>query len=451
MSDPGLILATLLKRRGLAGHERWTRARLEGFQTEALKALRQHAYARSPFYRAFHRGLEDAPLEALPTLSKAEMMDRFDDVVTDRDIRLADVKAFMAQKDPGERYLGRYWVTSTSGTSGHPGLFLVDRDEWSLELATAVRAFDWAGLRLSPTHRVRVAQITSTNPSHLSTQGGRSMANWWMPTLILDASEPLASTVTRLNAWRPEMLWAYASIIHVLAEEQLAGRLAIAPSSVLSASELLSEGVRERARRAWGDCLFDTYATTDCGGIGAECDRHQGLHLMEDLSIIEVVDAENRPVAPGVFGEKMLVTVLAGRTQPLIRYELDDSVRLAAAPCACGRPFRLIDAIQGRVEEVLSFAAAGRGQIALHPIVFANIMDQLPLASWQVLQDETGLHLLLAGVAAPLDDAALATKVGETLVTHGAAPPHIQVQRVDAIPKSPSGKTPLVRSTLPKR
>ncbi len=283
MSDPGLILATLIKRRGLAGHERWNRAGLETFQANALAELRAHAYAHSPFYREFHRGLEDAPLEALPTLSKAEMMNRFDDVVTDRDVRLADVRDFLAQEGPEERYLGRYWITSTSGTSGHPGLFLVDRKEWSLELATAVRAFDWAGLRLSPTHRVRVAQITSTNPSHLSTQGGRSMANWWMPTLILDASEPLASVVEQLNAWRPEMLWAYASIIHVLADEQLAGRLRIAPRSVLSASELLTEGVRERARAAWGEALFDTYATTDCGGVGAECDRHKGLHLMEDL------------------------------------------------------------------------------------------------------------------------------------------------------------------------
>jgi phenylacetate-CoA ligase len=451
MSDPGLILATLIKRRGLAGRERWDRPRLEAFQAAALTLLRAHAYARSPFYRAFHKGLETAPLEALPTLTKAQMMDRFDDVVTDRAVRLADVKAFLAQKGPGERYLGRYWITSTSGTSGHPGLFLVDRDEWSLELATAIRAFDWAGLRVSLTHRARVAQITSTNPSHLSTQGGRSMANWWMPTLILDASEPLAGVVERLNAWRPEMLWAYASIIHVLAEEQLAGRLRIAPRSVLSASELLTDGVRERARAAWGEVLFDTYATTDCGGVGAECDRHRGLHLMEDLSIIEVVDADNRPAPPGVFGAKLLVTVLGGRTQPLIRYELDDSVRLAGAPCPCGRPFRLIDAIQGRIEEVLAFSGSGGGRVTVHPITFSNIMDRLPVASWQVLQDEAGLHLLLAGVTAPLDDSALAGEVAQALVDHGVQRPLIDVQRVDAIPKAASGKTPLVLSRLATR
>ena len=155
--------------------------------------------------------------------------------------------AYVEDRRGDERFLGRYWVNSTSGTSGHPGLFVVNRDEWSMELATAIRAFESAGLKLNLARRTRIAQITSTNPSHLSMQGGRDMANWWMPTLLMAASEPLASMVERLNAWRPEMLWAYASIIHLLADEQIAGRLDIAPRTVLSASELLTQRIRRRA------------------------------------------------------------------------------------------------------------------------------------------------------------------------------------------------------------
>ena len=229
-------------------------------------------------------------------------------------------------------------------------------------------------------------------------QGGRDMANWWMPTLLMDASAPLAAMVDRLNAWRPEMLWAYASIIRLLAEEQMSGRLKITPRTVLSASELLTEGIRRRAVAAWGNVVFDTYATTDCGGIGAECDQHHGLHLQEDVSIIEVVDRNNQPVEPGVFGDKLLVTVLGSRTLPMIRYELEDSVRLARSTCPCGRPFRLIDAVQGRVEESLSFPAAAGGVATVHPIVFSNIMDPLPVSGWQILQDANGVHVLLSGV-----------------------------------------------------
>jgi phenylacetate-CoA ligase len=448
MADLGLTLSVLGRGRALKRAEGWSPARLATHQAEALGRLRAHAYAHSPFYREFHRGLEAAPLSALPVLTKQTLMERFDDLATDRSVRLADVKAFVAQKRAGERYLGRYWVTSTSGTSGRPGLFLLDRDEWSIELATALRAFQWAGLRLGLTHRARVAQVTSTNPSHLSTQGGRSMANWWMPTLILDATVPLASMVERLNAWRPEMLWAYASIIRTLAEEQLAGRLEIAPRSVLSASELLTSGIRAHAIKAWGDVVFDTYATTDCGGLGAECNAHDGLHLMEDLAIVEVVDRDNRPVALGAFGDKLLVTVLSSRTQPLIRYQLDDSLRLADHACPCGRPFQLIDAIQGRIEEVLTFPAASGGHVEVHPLVFSNIMDALPVAGWQVLQDASGLHVLLVGADESVADAALADRVALALSDEGVANVSVDVQRVAAIPKAAAGKTPLVRSEL---
>jgi phenylacetate-CoA ligase len=448
MADLELMLSALWKRPPMRARERWTRQHLEAYQARELRALRDYACAHSPFYREFHKGLYEAPLQNLPVLTKSILMDHFDDLATDRAIHLGEVKAYVEDRRGDERFLGRYWVNSTSGTSGHPGLFVVNRDEWSMELATAIRAFESAGLKLNLARRTRIAQITSTNPSHLSMQGGRDMANWWMPTLLMAASEPLASMVERLNAWRPEMLWAYASIIHLLADEQIAGRLKIAPHTVLSASELLTQGIRRRAVAAWGDVVFDTYATTDCGGIGAECDQHSGMHLQEDVSIIEVVDRDNQPVEPGVFGDKLLVTVLGSRTLPLIRYELEDSVRLARSMCPCGRPFRLIDAVRGRVEESLSFPAAAGGVVTVHPIVFSNIMDTLPVSGWQVLQDADGLHVLLCGISGALDEEKLARSVRDALKSQGVANPVVEIERVASIPQTTAGKTPLVRSIL---
>jgi putative adenylate-forming enzyme len=425
--------------------ERWDAARLAAWRDEQLGALRRFAYARSPFYRAFHRGLEDAPLQRLPVLTKRSLMENFDALVTDPAVKLADVRAFVAERRPDERFRDRYWVSETSGASGFPGLFLADRDEWVGEMATAVRAFEWAGLRLSPFGRTRIAQVTSANPSHLTAQGGRALTSWWTPTLILDANAPIAATVAQLNEWRPQMLWAYGSVIQQLAAEQLAGRLSIAPTSVISASELLTAGTRRQAEAAWGAQLFDTYATTDCGGLAAECDRHLGMHLMEDLAIIEVVDAEHRPVPAGAFGDKLLVTVLGSRTQPLIRYELDDGVRMSANPCSCGRPFRLIDGVRGRIEETLTFAAEGGGTVAVHPNAFSNITEQLPVAGWQIVQSPASLQLLLAGVSGPIDEVQLAARVRRALEAAGAAPPPIEVRKVAAIPKAASGKAPLVR------
>lgn len=100
-----------------------------------------------------------------------------------------------------------------------------------------------------------------------------------------------------------------------------------------------------------------------------------GLRLFEDLVIFEVVNDGNRPVAPGTFGSKLLVTVVNSRTLPLIRYQLSDSLRLAADRCPCGRPFALADGIQGRAEEILRFPARAGGQVRVHPVVIHQVMD----------------------------------------------------------------------------
>src|SRR6266704_5124754 len=204
------------------------------------------------------------------------------------------------------------------------------------------------------------------------------MANcWWMPELRMAASEPKDSIVERLNAWQPEALIAYASMMRILADEQLAGRLQITPRAVFTSSELLTEETRRRIVQAWGERLFNQYAATESGSLAAECNRHRGMHLMEDLVIFEVVDQDNHPVPAGVFGDKLLITVLGSRTQPLIRYELDDSVRLAPDPCPSGHSFALIDDIQGRVEDVLSFPGVAGGVVNVHPLVFSPILESL--------------------------------------------------------------------------
>ena len=87
------------------------------------------------------------------------------------------------------------------------------------------------------------------------------------------------------------------------------------------------------------------------------------MHVFEDLLFIEVVDDQYQPVAPGVYGSKVLVTTLFSRTQPLIRYELNDSVRQATDPCTCSLPFAVIDGIHGRVEDTLSLPSMTGGRV----------------------------------------------------------------------------------------
>jgi len=194
--------------------------------------------------------------------------------------------------------------------------------------------------------------------------------------------------------------------------------------------------------------LFDIYGATESGMIAAECAHHAGLHLFEDLSIIEVVNERNRPVPPGVYGDKLLITVLFNRAQPLIRYELTDSVRLSGKDCPCGRPFATITDVRGRLEEILRFPAAAGGEVAVNPVIFDQVMDRLPGGEWQVVQEAGGLTVLLAGAPEGLEDDALAGDVRRALESQGAVAPPIAVRRVPAIPRLATGKAPLIRSSL---
>src|SRR3989442_1104391 len=320
--DIHIILSLVAQMRQFHLRDHWTRQQLEAHQADALRSLREYTYAHSPFYQQFHRGLAVTPLHELPVLTKAMLMEYFDELVTDHAIRLEEVKTHVRNLTGDERFLGRYWVNATSGSSGHPGIFLFNRAEWITVLASFARAREWGGVKVNLTRRVKTATVASTTAFHMSTRINATAHNWLMPEIRLAASEPLETIVERLNAWQPEVLIAYASMARILADEQLAGHLQIRPRAVFTSSEVLTEETRRRIVQAWGERLFNQYAATESGSLAAEYDHPRGMHLMEDLVIFEVVDKDNHPVPPGVYGDKLLITVLFNQTQPLIRYEL---------------------------------------------------------------------------------------------------------------------------------
>jgi phenylacetate-CoA ligase len=439
----GLLLGVLRTRAELRSHDRWSRAELIAHQAEALRELRLYAVDRSPFYRELHSGLEDAPLDALPVVTKQVVMERFDDVVTDRGVHLADVEAYLDHNAATDRFRGRYRVAATGGTTGRRGVFLSDPSEWRAVLASYSRAYDWAGLAAGLTNRLRMAVVSSRNPSHQSALVGATVASRVTPTLRLDAAQPIEQIVAALNVFRPDAVVGYASILRILAEEQRAGRLTIRPRGIVSASEVLTDETRRRLRSAFGVEPTNVYGATETAGIASEC-RQGNLHRYEDLVIAEVVDADNRPVTPGEFGAKLLVTVLFSRTQPLIRYEMSDRVRATDGSCADGLPFALIDGIEGREEEILTL-----GGEWVHPNTFHAVLERLDVAGWQVI-DEAGLvRVLLARPGPTVEPSIVNASVIAALEHVGVRGTAVRTEVVDAIPRTALGKAPLIRRVLP--
>jgi putative adenylate-forming enzyme len=448
MPSPLLTALRVLWRRSAQERScRWTRPELERHQQEQCAMLRQYAIEHSQFYARFHRGMSDRPLQDLPILTKAIVMENFDELVTDPAVRLADLETFLKQEPGPKLFRDRYVVLATSGSTGRRGVFLFNEQEWMNAVASITRPLLWAGITGRLAKPPRTALIASTTSWHYSARIGAMLTNRLLPSLRLDAAEPVESMVRRLNEWQPDNLAGYPSVLRQLAEEQIAGRLHLKLSSAATSAEVLTEETRRRAKEAWGVRVFDTYGATEYSPIAAEC-AHGRKHLFEDGAIIEVVDEKGRAVPPGEPGDRILFTVFNRTTQPLIRYEISDVVRAVEEPCPCGRPFRVIEAVEGRAEDVLYFSRRDGAPVAVHPNVFHQALELVPSSGWQVLQDEAGLSVRITG----LRDGAVCQQVQQSLLRlleeQGAAVPAIRVDRVDVLERGASGKAPLILCRL---
>lgn len=362
----------------LIARERWSRGRLADHQRQALTSLVRHAATASPYYRdrfaKWSKG-GDVMLADLPVLNHATLMSEFDGIVCDPRVRLADLERHVSSANPGSLHLGGYRVFVTGGLSGTRGIFLYSRAEWTLVPANYVR---WiTALGLGP--GTRLATVGPSNPLHLA---NRAFADLGTPepsaltglganatgaktgnarpeeatALRLTVTMAINDMVRALNDYQPDIMVMPPSAGTRLADEQAAGRLKISPRTILSSAEILSDTARARFRAAWGADLYDTYGMTETGLIGAECPQRGGIHISEDLVIVESVDDKHQPVAHGTAGAKVLVTNLTNYAQPLIRYEVSDRIVVSADICRCGRPFTTIARIDPRITEMPTMA-----------------------------------------------------------------------------------------------
>jgi phenylacetate-coenzyme A ligase PaaK-like adenylate-forming protein len=446
--------------RELIGHDHWTAEELAAHQRQRLEELVGHAMASSPFYRERYAGLGleqggAVELGRLPTVDKATVMDRFDDLVTDRRLTLAAVEAHLDGLAGDQLLAGRYRAMATGGSTGRKGVFVADRAEWRQYLAGFFRWNHYVGLRPRLPRRLRIASIAAARPLHMTYRMVASIDVGIYRALRLEAVTPPAAMVEALNRHQPEFLYAYGSVLGPLAAEQLEGRLRIAPAIIASSGETHTGELREAIRAAWGTSSFELYAMTEAGIIGSHCDRHTGIHLFEDQAIVEVVDERDRPVPAGQVGHKLLVTNLVNRAQPLLRYEVSDMVAVAPERCPCGRPFRLLAGIEGRNDDILHLPAAAGGTVAVHPLALRTALAGIPgLAQYKVVQDAGGLRVRVA-LRQGADPAEavhqVATRLAGGLAAQGAARPVVQVELRDSLQdeRDTAGKFKLIESRLP--
>jgi len=366
-------------------------------QRRNLANLLRVAKARSPYYAKVLQGFDPdrGDLRTIAPIDKPTLMHNFDEVTTDPALRYDACHAFVNDHDKiGRLFDGRFVLAHTSGSTGKRGIFAFDRMGWEFPQALGfTQPYNnphMQRMALAPLASLKVSAIIPIGGHYTSyllpaiTNTG--LRNVFAKMEFVDILDPFAKIIDRLNAQQPNIVHSYPSMLDALAFHQEQGRLRIKPIVMMGASEPFPETVKQRLRAAFpGVYLVEVYAATEVPTIAHTC-THGRMHLAADWVILENVDGAGNPVPPGEWGEMVYATCLYNYAQPLIRYELSDSIRYHDELCPCGCPLPTIE-ISGRSNDTLWVPDAEGNVITLlaTPILVA-FMEVPGLRQYQLVQ-----------------------------------------------------------------
>lgn len=426
----------------------WDAERLEQHRRVQLRRLLRQAIRHSPFHRSRLGDLdverfEPGDLASLPVMTKSAMVEHLDDVYTDRRLTSAGVERALAATaaDPVP-ILGDYVALGTGGSSGRRTTVVVDTDAsvafvTSLTRALTARVLAQGG---APPGGLPIAFVAAPSAVHATGSAPAWTAGGRLPFRFVGvpATLPLPRLVECLNRLDAPGLAGYPTALARLAQEREAGRLRIAPRLVTSTAETLTPALRQAIRHGLDAPVVDTYGSTE-GLVGVSAPDDDVVVFNSDVCIVEVVDEHDRPVPPGAPSAKVLVTNLANRVQPLIRYEVHDRfVRLPGDERGWLRA-----RVEGRCDEVLRYPG-----VDVHPLALRHVFVTTPeVLDYQVRQTPGGVDVD-ALARHPLDLSALRDRLTGALEQAGLAEPEVAVRLVESLDRHP--ETGKLRRFVPR-
>lgn len=428
------------------------------WQSQRLAATVAHAREHSPLYRQRLRRLPEgaAALDGVEPVSRAELMDRFADWVTDARLELASLRAFTREPgNIGRAFLGQYLVWESSGTSGEPGLFVQDAPALAVydALETLRRPRDSGPRRwFDPFYLTERTAFLGATGAHFasfaSLQRLRQLQPWLEPVVqSFSILEPVEVLVDALNDYAPTVLATYPTAALLLAHEAERGRLNIHLHELWTGGETMSPCMRGHIEQALQCRVRNSYGASEFLAMGWECASGH-MHLNSDWVLLEPVDEHNRPVPSGEPSCGVLLTNLANRVQPLIRYAMGDHLTLQAAPCVCGSSLPVIE-VKGRQDDILYLRGLAH-EVALLPLALSTVLEEdAGVFDFQIRQRDDHtlvLRLPLAGEAGRQALVRCRHALQAYCRAQGAAPVTVVGELGQAVPRGRSGKLCRIQS-----
>jgi len=321
----------------------WHYSELEKFQLRRLKKLLQHANDNVPFYHRMFKKLNFKSdeltnvneLKRLPILTKEIIRENFNDLC--------------ARNYPKENLIS----SATSGSTGIPMKFFIDRKWKACNMAATYRAWSWSGYELGDKMAYIWGAIQDLKDQNKIINKIRNCTYRIIKLNAFDLTqENMHDYIKILRKYKPKIINSYASAMFVMAQYmEKKGIEDIKPEAILTTADMLFDYRRKTIERVFGCKVFDYYSGRDTTLQAAECPEHIGYHLSIENAVIEFL-RENEYVTSGETG-KIIITDLCNYAMPFIRYEIGDLGVPSDESCPCGRKLPLMKSLKGRILDII--------------------------------------------------------------------------------------------------
>ncbi len=400
-------------------------AELRQLQLQRLRELLIHAYENVPYYKYLFTHLKFEPeninslaeLDQLPFLTKAIIRENSEDL-----------------KSAVPDSLAKF---NTGGSSGQPLVFFIGNERVSHDVAAKWRATRWWGVDIGDPELV-----VWGSPIELGAQDKvRLIRDKLLRTKLLPAfdmsDEKMQEFVEEIIRYQPKMLFGYPSALGRIAKyacDHSIDMKHVGVKVVFVTSEYLYQEQRELIENCFACKVANGYGGRDAGFIAHECPSGN-MHITAEDIIVEIIDPQGKPLGPGKSGE-IVVTHLATRGYPFIRYRTGDIGVLDEKSCACGRGLPILKEIQGRTTD---FVVSQSGSV-MHGLALIYVLREITsIKEFKIIQETKDTTRVLLIVENNF------TKENKTEIVEGFKArlgEHVEViiECVEKIPAEKSGK-----------
>ena len=311
-----------------------SRKQIERIQSQGMRKQAKFVRKNSPFYARHWEGMQDEQWHDFPLIDKSIMMENLEDLLTVRiDVSKANSLADEAEKSRDfSPKIGPYSIGYSSGTSGSRGMHFISEKEQA----------GWAGFMLSRGldgsifSKHRIGLILRANSNTFESVGSNRIE-----FKFYDLMKPLEEIHESILQDKLDILIGPPSVLRYLADVKSPLKV----RKLVSAAEVLDEIDRTHIEAHFGQIVHQFYSSTE-GEIAATCE-HGTLHLNEEIMVIQKqwVDEEKGWYHP-------IISDFQRKTQPIIRYRLNDILVASKQPCKCGDARESIESIMGRQDDI---------------------------------------------------------------------------------------------------